>query len=343
MFPSRFHAAALLLCLGAAAQAPAPLRVCVTTPDLAALCSAVGGDDVAVTALVRGPEDAHFLLARPSMLRELSRAELLVDVGRELEIGWLPLLVDNARNAAILPGGRGRLVAGDAVRVLGLLPPSTDRSHGDVHASGNPHFLLDPLCGLQVAAAIEARLAELRPQRAAAFAEGRQRLRREIAIAMVGEAVAGRYGFDAEGLAKAFGKGTLDEVLSEHGDGDDVGGWFAAMRPFRGAPVVADHDLWPYFAERFGLRVVELLEPRPGVAPTTAHLGAVIEAMRRQQVTAILTAPYFAPRHAEFVAERTGARVAKLAHQVGALRGCDTYVAFVEHNVRELAAALGPR
>lgn len=329
-------ALALLLASSGAAQH----AVVTTTPDLASLCRAVGGDLVAVESLARGPEDPHFVDARPSMLRALRAAELLVEVGRELEIGWLSVLVDNARNGAILPGQQGRIDASVAVRALGVPTGPIDRSQGDVHGRGNPHFLIDPLCGLQVAALLRDRFGALWPAQRATLDANFTGFRRRLAIAMVGEVVAEAYDHDAERLALAFAAGRLEGVLQEHGDRRDLGGWFAAMAPFRGAPLVADHDIWPYFAERFGVRVVGFLEPRPGIAPTTTHLDEVAATMRAEQVRVILSSPFFAPQHAERLAKATGAAIVRMQHQCGARAGTEDYVAFVDANVRSLAAAL---
>ncbi len=314
--------------------------VVATTPDLASLCRSVGGDAVTVVSLARGPEDPHFVDARPSMLRALRSAEVLVEVGRELEIGWLSVLVDNARNGAILAGQKGRIDASAAVRVLGVPTGPVDRSQGDVHGRGNPHFLADPLCGLQVASLLRDRFAAMWPAEHEAFAANFAAFRRGLAVAMVGETIAAKYDHDAERLALAFAAGRLETVLREQGDARDLGGWFAAMAPFRSAPLVADHDVWPYFAERFGLRVVGFLEPRPGIAPTTAHIDEVAAKMRTERVRAILASPFFAPQHAERVAKATGAMVVPMLHQCGAKEGVDDYIAFVDSNVRTLAAAL---
>lgn len=330
----------LLAALAAAQQQPEPLRVCATTPDLGALVAAVGGERVAVTTLVRGPEDPHFLEARPSMVKALAKAEVLVEVGLELEIGWLPVLVDNARNGAVLAGAPGRIVAADAVSKLGVPAGPVDRSHGDVHAGGNPHFLTDPCRGLQVATLVAQRLAAVRPADKDWFAARLRAFRERLAVALVGKEVAALYEHDAERLGALFAADRLRDVLGEHGDAGKLGGWCAALQPFRGARVVVDHDLWPYFLERFGLATAGCCEPRPGIAPTSAHLESLIAAMRRDQIGVILASPFFAPQHGELLVRKTGARLAPVAHQCGGRPGTDDYIDFVDHNVRALVAAL---
>jgi ABC-type Zn uptake system ZnuABC Zn-binding protein ZnuA len=335
-----------LLCLAftcwcaSVVRAQEPHAVCATTPDLAALCRAVGADHVEVTCFVKGPEDPHFLEARPSMVRAASKAAALVEVGRDFEIGWLPLLVDNSRNGAIQAGQPGRIVAGDAVRKLVVPTGPVDRSLGDVHAGGNPHFLADPLCGLQVAQLLRDRFTALWPTEQVAFATNFTAFRDRLAVAMVGAEVAKRYGHDAEKFATLFPSGKLEAVLEKQGDLGELGGWFGAWRKLRGGAVVADHDLWPYFAERFGIEVIGFFEPKPGVAPTTAHLTELIGRMRARDVHAILSASYFDPKHAELVARTTGASIAAMAHQPGAQVATDDYLAFVDYNVRTLAGAL---
>jgi len=322
------------------AQESEPLHVCATTPDLGALAREVGGDAVTVTVFTNGSEDPHFLEARPSMIRELNRADALIEVGLELEIGWLPLLVDNARNGKVLRGASGRIDASTVIPKLEVPATTVDRSSGDVHPGGNPHYGSDPLCGLRVAALLRDRFSDLRPESRERFAANYGSFRDRLCEAMVGNEVAKLYDHDAEKLGVLFARGKLRDLLRAQGDLDQLGGWFHRMLPFHGAKVVADHNLWPYFADRFGLVVIGFFEPKPGIAPTTAHLERLIERMRAEQVRVVLSAPYFAPQHAEFVARATGAKIAPVAHQVGSRAGTDGYIAFVDHNVRVVAEAL---
>jgi zinc/manganese transport system substrate-binding protein len=315
-------------------------EVVATTADVAALCRAIGGAEVHVTTLANAAEDPHFVDARPSMLRACADAEVLVEIGRELEIGWLPVLVGQSRNGRIQPGAPGRIDVSAAVRALGVPAAGTDRSGGDVHFGGNPHFLSDPLCGLQVARLLRDRFAALWPAAADQLNANLGTFRHQLAVAMVGATLAPLYDDDAEKVATLFGAGKLAAVLSAQGDRDRLGGWFGLLLPLRGRTVVADHDLWPYFTERFGLQMVGFFEPIPGVAPTTSHLRELIDQMRERHVTAILSTPYFAPEHAELVARATGAAIVAMAHQPGAAPGTDDYIAWIGHNVQQLAAAL---
>jgi ABC-type Zn uptake system ZnuABC Zn-binding protein ZnuA len=330
------------VCSQQPAAAPAPHAVVATTPDLAALCRAIGGERCAVTTFVPGPQDPHYLDPRPAMLYAMQKAELLVETGRELESGWLPVLIRNSRNQSAQPGQIGHLDASRVVRALNVPTASIDRSAGDLHMNGNPHYLLDPLCGLQVAALLRDRMTALWPAERTTFAQNFTAFRDRLAVAMVGKELAALYEHDAEQLAIAFGKGTLAAALKEQGDLDRLGGWFGALLPLRGSKVVVDHDLWPYFAERFGLTVFGYLEPRPGMTPSTGHLTQLIERMQGAQVRTVLAATYFPVQYARSVQKATGAGIAPMAHQPGARADTDDYIAFVDYNVRTLVAALAP-
>jgi ABC-type Zn uptake system ZnuABC Zn-binding protein ZnuA len=333
------------LCLiggNALAQGDArPLRVAVTTPDLGSLVQEIGGDQVAVTVFAKGTEDPHFVEAKPSFIKTLSEADLFVEGGMEGEMGWAPVLLQNARNANVLPGARGFLDASTVITPLDVPTGPVDRSMGDVHPAGNPHYLPDPINGLRVARLIRDRLIELRPERQRYFEERYANFRQRLGAALAGEALAKKY--DVEKLAVLFEAGKLSDFLKSQGEESLLSGWFGLMLPYRGAKVVSDHNTWSYFARRFGISVIGFLEPKPGLPPTTKHLNALIETMRDQGVKVILANPYFDPRFAQFVAERTGAQVVSMAHQVGARPGTNDYIAMIDYDVRQLAGALRGR
>lgn len=329
---------AALVSLPSASAFAEPLRVFTTTPDLADLVREVGGDRVSVSAMIRGRDDPHFAEARPSFIKELSQADLFVQVGLELEVGYVPLLTQNARNARVLPGASGFLDASRAIVPLDVPTSPVDRSMGDVHAAGSPHYLLDPVRGVEVAGLVAARLAELRPEDAEHFRSRLEVFRSRVAAAMVGEALAAKY--DAFKLAQLAEQGGLDAFLRGQGDREALGGWYAAMLPLAGSKVVDDHWMWTYFARRFGLVVVGHLEPRPGIPPSTSHLRGIVERMKADNVKALIASPYYDPRHAEMVATATGARVIELAHQTGGRDGADTWLSMVDYNVRTTAKVL---
>jgi zinc/manganese transport system substrate-binding protein len=337
---SKQRFAGILAAFVTAALAAAPagaagmLRLVATVPDLGSLAETVGGDDVSVTTLVKGPQDPHFIEARPSFIKAMHEADALVLVGLDLEIGWVPALLSSARNVAIRAGAPGHIDASRAIAPLGVPQGPVTRAMGDVHPYGNPHYLSDPINGLRVAALLRDRFSELRPDAAAAFAERYRRFAAEVATRLVGaEAVAGK---DPEEIVRAIEEGRADEVL-----GAAPGGWLGTLRGARGRPAVEDHRLWEYFARRFGVRPVATLEPFPGIAPTTRHLAEVVAEMERDHVDLILSSAYFDPRHANWVAERTGAKIVPLAHQAGSREGTGDYLAAIDYNVRSLANALG--
>lgn len=315
------------------------LQVCATVPDLGDLTREVGGNRVVVTVFAKGPEDPHFLEAKPGFIKTLSHADLLIEVGMDLETGWLPVLLKNARNSKVLMGANGHLDASAAIAPMDVPTGPVDRSMGDVHPAGNPHYLLDPMNGLKVARLIRDKLIELRPNAAQLFNDRFVSFQKRVGAALVGEKLAARYDF--EKLAALFQYGKLGAFLKDQKEETLLGGWFASMLPYYGTKAVADHNLWPYFASRFGISVIGFMEPKPGVSPTTRHLGELVAAMQKEGVKIILKSPYFDPKPAQFVAEKTGARVVRLVHQTGALEGTGDYIAMVNYNVRKLVEAPG--
>ncbi len=308
------------------------LEIVATIPDLADLARTVGGDAVSVVSLAKGPQDVHFVEARPSFIRKLHDADLLLAVGMELESGWLPPLLQAARNPRILPGGAGFLETSIAIVALEIPQTRVDRSMGDVHPFGNPHYLTDPLNGLRVAAAIRDRLSALRPADAEAFAARYEAFTDELVGRLVGPALAGHSTRDE--IVSAIETGRLAALVAA--SGAPLGGWLGQTQARGPRPAVEDHRAWVYFARRFGLDLVAALEPLPGIAPTTRHLSEVVAQMRRDQVSLILATPYLSRRHAEFVAEQTGARILDLAHQVDSRPGTGDYLSMVEYNVQQL-------
>jgi len=321
-----------LAVLAVARPAAADLHVVTTTTDLASLVTVVGGKAVDVLALVKGPQDPHFIEPRPSFIRKLHDADLFVLVGLDLEIGWAPVLLQSARNAAVQPGSRGYLDASVAVSPLEVPTGKADRSMGDLHAYGNPHYLTDPVNGVRVARLLRDRLATLDPAKEAEFAANERAFEDTIAQRLVGEALATELG--SEQVIALADEGRLQAELEKRGRTDALGGWLGAVRPHQGARALQEHRLWPYFARRFGLVLVGELEPLPGIPPTTRHLTEVVERARAEPVAGILSVSYFDPRHARWVSEKAGIPVIPMAHQPGAREGTDDYVATIDFNVR---------
>ena len=300
-----FRTPLTLLCgvalLTAATAPPRTLNVVATTPDLAVLAKAVGGDAVDVKSLAKPTEDPHFVDAKPSHILTLNRADVLIDGGAELELGWLPALLESSRNTRIAAGEPGRVSAAQGVKLIDV-PTSFDRSRGDLHGLGNPHFLLDPVNARLIAANIAQHLSAVDPDRAA----------------------------DYRANLKAF-LTVLDAKQIE---------WQTALAPFANAKIVTYHRDFVYLAERFKLDVIATLEPKPGIAPSPAHLAEVITAMKAQQVRVILVQTFQNRRTAETVARQTNGVVLDLSQQPGALPGTNTYVTMMDSIVRTLVKAL---
>jgi ABC-type Zn uptake system ZnuABC Zn-binding protein ZnuA len=329
----------LLLGLTAAPAAAPALHVCVTVPELSSLAKEVGGDYVQLSTFAKATEDPHFVEAKPSFIKTLSACDLYVQVGLELEVGWAPVLLQNARNAKILPGAPGYVDASSVITPVEIPTTPIDRSMGDVHPLGNPHYLSDPLNGLKVAALLRDKFSAQQPENTQYFTNRYMNFRQRMGAALVGESLSKKYEF--EKLALLFEHGKLDEFLQSQGESALLGGWLALMNHHLGAKVVADHNMWPYFARRFGVMVIGFLEPKPGIPPSTAHLNALVQTMKVSGVKAVLAAAYYDPRYANFIAEHTGAKIAMMANQAGARPGTEEYLSMVDFNVQQIAGALG--
>ena len=289
---------ALAFCL---TSASAKLNVVTTLPDFGALAREIGGDKVDVSTMAKPTEDPHFVDARPSFVVQLRDADILIDGGAELEIGWLPPLLQNARNPKIEVGKPGRVQASQGVRLMNV-PTSATRAAGDVHALGNPHFIVDPIIAKTVAQHIAQAFSAVDAPNAAAY--------------------------DAN--YKKF-EAAINAKLQE---------WGAAMLPFKGQNVVAYHDSWVYFAHRFGVNIDTFLEPKPGIPPSPSHLAEVIEKMKAQKIKAIIIEPFHDRKIAEKVAGATGAKVVEFAQYPDALPGTDSYVKLIDRLIANLSAAL---
>jgi ABC-type Zn uptake system ZnuABC Zn-binding protein ZnuA len=317
------------------------LNVCCTIPDFGRLVQEVGGNQVSVTVFAKATEDPHFLEARPSFVKALSQADLLVHAGMQLELGWMPPVLQGARNGNVLAGARGNLDCSTAIQPLEVPQGRVDRAMGDVHPGGNPHYWTDPLNGLRVAGLIRDKLVELRPDQKTYFEDRYDSFARRLAAMMVGDGLAKQYSVEQlPKLALLFQHGKLGGFLKEQDQDKLLGGWYGMLLPHVGSKIVDDHSMWPYFARTFGLRVVAHMEPKPGIAPTTQHLGEVVALMKRENVRVILASAYYDPRHARFVASQSGAQVVYAANLAGARPGTENYLAAVDYNVRELLKAL---
>jgi zinc/manganese transport system substrate-binding protein len=271
-------ASALVALAGAMpARAQDKVRIVATLPVLAELAKAVGGDRVEVRAIASPVQDPHFVDAKPSYILAASRADVWIEAGMDLEVGWAPLVREGSRNARIQKGGEGFVDASTHVRKLDVPTGGVDRSRGDVHPYGNPHYWLDPLNAVPITADIALALSRVDPANAGYYTDRRR-------------------AFLAE----------LDRRM---------GGWRSRMAPLRGVPIVSYHQSWEYLARRFGVEVVGKLEPKPGIPPSPSHLARLIQQMRSRRAKLILVEPYYETKNPQLVSRETGATVVELRNQ----------------------------
>ena len=290
------------------------LNVVTTTSDLAAIARIVGGDKAEVMSLATGKEDPHHIAAKPSYMMAVRKADLWIRTGMELEIGYEPLILDGSRNTRIRIGTRGHLDASTGVIRLEVPTQKIDRSMGDIHPQGNPHYMLDPLNGRIVAKTIAARMAELKPEHASYFNERLKAFRLELDKRMFGPELVEKIGGGK--LWALVLKGKLDQVLKQPGM-PVLGGWLGTMRPHAGTKVIPYHRNWSYFFHRFGLVVPIEVEPKPGIPPSTVHLSRVLQQVKQTPPRAILRAAYQDPKAADWLHDRSGIPVIELPYTVG--------------------------
>jgi zinc/manganese transport system substrate-binding protein len=300
----RTYIVAALAALVLSAPAAAQLKVVTSTTDLADIAKEVGGSKVQVTHVSEGYQDPHFAEAKPSFVLQLRKADIFAFVGLDLEIGWMSLLVQGARNPKVSPGGKGYLDVSQAINVLDRARGRVDRSQGDVHALGNPHYWLDPENGRRIARLYQRKFSELDPKNAAAY--------------------------DAN--TKAFETRLNAAELA----------WKPRLAEIKNKPVVAYHTSWKYLAEYTGMNIVGFMEPKPGVPPSPSHLAGLILQMRRTGAKAIIMEPFYNRKDADFVASKTGAKVIILPPSVGGLRGkkLDDYIELMKYDIDVVANAV---
>jgi len=280
----------------------AKLKVVATTPDIAAIAQAVGADQVEITTLVRPTEDPHFIDPKPSFVVKLNRADALIEGGAELEAGWLPPLLQRAGNPRLSTGAPGRIQANKGIEMMDV-PAALDRSKGDIHPSGNPHFLIDPLNAVSFAGNLAEAFGRIDPPNAAVYRANAEKFAAEIKAGMER--------------------------------------WKKAFEPFKGETVVGYHNSWVYFGRRFGLKIDLFLEPKPGLPPSPGHLAQVIEQMKTRKTRVIIVDRYLDRRTAEAVASRTGAKTVEVSHYPGGVKGTEGgYIQLMDYLVKSISAAL---
>jgi zinc/manganese transport system substrate-binding protein len=296
-------AAIIAFLLGSTAvEAQSKLNVVTTTEDLAAIAREVGGDHITVESIARGYQDPHFVEAKPSFILKMQKADILILVGRDLEIGWLPPLIQQSRNSKVQVGAEGYLDASLQARILEIPQGQITRAEGDVHPLGNPHYWLDPENGKIIARAIFDKFARMRSNDRAYF---EQRLN------------------------------DFTNRLNEAGKR-----WADLMAPYKGIKVVTYHRSFPNFAERFGLNVVGYVEPKPGIPPTPQHTLDLINDMKRMNVKLILVEPYFDLKTPNAIGRQTGAEVLVMPPSVGGVKEITDYFKLFDYDVNLLLGAI---
>jgi zinc/manganese transport system substrate-binding protein len=290
------------LLIAASSFAQSPLKVITATEDLASIAREIGGDRITVESLARGYQDPHYVEAKPSFILKLQKADLLIAVGRELEIGWLPPLIQQSRNSKVQPGAQGYLDASEKARILDIPTGQITRAMGDVHPLGNPHYWLDPENGKIIGQGIAQKLSELRPNDRAYFT-----------------------------MRLADFTSRLDAAEKR---------WQAMMAPYKGTKIVTYHNSFPNFAERFGLSVAGFVEPRPGIPPTPQHTLDLINDMKRQNIKLVLVEPYFDLKTPVSIGRATGAEVLVVPPSVGGVKEAADYFKLFDYDINLLVDAI---
>jgi len=291
---------ALSLLIAASVRAESKIKVVTTLPDLKSIAEIIGGDKVDVFAIATGFQNPHFVDPKPSYILKLAKADMFITVGLDLETGWAPPLLNSARNAKIQKGGEGYVDASTDIPLL-QVPTSLNRAEGDIHIYGNPHYWLDPLRAKTIAQTICKALVRISPENQDLF----------------------------EANLKSFNE-KLDAKAKQ---------WITKLAPYKGSKIIAYHNEWVYFEQRFGLEIVDFLEPKPGIPPTGNQLVRVIGEIKQNKIKVIITSPYFTTDSADLVARQTGAKVVVLATSVGAEDQITNYFDLIDYNVNKLVDA----
>ena len=280
--------ALLLLALVNSGPALARLNIITTTTDLAAITEAVGGDNVKVRSLTPGTRDPHFSQAKPSMIRLVHKADLLIFIGAELETGWLPTLVQSSRNRRLIPESPAYLDVSAHINLLDKIDGTVNRSMGDVHAAGNPHYWLDPANGLAIADAIEQHLSTLDPKHV-------QKYKANLLLF----------------------KQTLNAKIVQ---------WQKAMQPLQHTKIITYHTSYNYLAKAFNLDIRENVEPKPGIAPSAKHIARLVNTIKQEKIPYLLIEPYYEKRSSKLLNEKTGIEIKTIPQSVRATEDIKSYI-----------------
>ncbi|HSU27317.1 MAG TPA: metal ABC transporter substrate-binding protein [Chitinophagaceae bacterium] len=292
---------AFLLGIFSQARAGGKIKVVTTLTDLRSIAELIGGDKVSAMSIATGYQNPHFVDPKPSYIINLSSADLFVTVGLDLETGWSPSLLSSSRNTKIQKGAPGYVDASVGVGLL-QVPSVANRAEGDIHIYGNPHYWMDPLNGKVIARNIANGLERVDP-------DNKQ--------------------FYENNLSAFFKK--IDDKMKE---------WQAKMAPFKGAKIIAYHNEWVYFENRFGLNIVDFMEPKPGIPPSPSQLVKVIKEVKADNIKVIISSPYFTTTSSDVVARQTSVKVLTIATSVGAFDGVKSYFDLFDYDINQIVANL---
>jgi zinc/manganese transport system substrate-binding protein len=295
------RSALLFLGVLAAFPAQAKLKVLTTIQTFASVAKEIGGDKIEVASLSKGSQDPHFIDAKPSLSSILSKADMLIYAGLDLETGWLPTLLTSASNSKIASGADGDFDASKFIKVTDVVA-SADRSLGDIHPAGNPHYFTDPRQMLKVAKAMSERFAKIDSANASTYAAG----------------------------YKAFDK-KISAKITE---------WEKKMAPYKGAKIVTYHKSWTYMINWLGFSAVGYVEPKPGITPDPKYLASLVSTMKTEGVKVVLSESYYNPKVAKLVAEKAGAKLLSLPANVGGSTVAKDYASMIDDILNQLETNL---
>ena len=277
------------------------IKVVTTTTDMKSIAELIGGNKVSVSSIATGYQNPHFVDPKPSYIISLSKADMYVTVGLDLETGWSPQLLTSSRNTRIQKGAAGYVDASEGINLL-QVPSSVNRSEGDIHIYGNPHYWLDPYNGKVIARNIANGLERIDPANKSVY----------------------------EANLKSFNE-KIDIKMKE---------WLLKMAAYKGAKIIAYHNEWVYFETRFGLQIVDFMEPKPGIPPSPSQLVKVIKEVKANSIKVIISSPYFTTSSSDVVSKQTGAKELTLATSVGAFDAVKNYFDLFDYNINQLTAVL---
>lgn len=331
----------LILFTFSASLSAEQLKVCATVPELGALAKEIGGNRVSVTTFVRPQEDPHYIDARPSFIRAMNEADVYIQLGMELEIGYAPILLQQSRNFDIQIRQPGFIDASTVITARDVPQVQVDRSLGDVHPMGSPHYTTDPAAGLLIADLIRRRFKRIDPAGSSVYDANYKKFEKELSDRLFGSALSARVASQRLKMAELLHRGgyrNFMAFLRKNGLTNQVGGWLKQLEPVRSQKYVGDHRAtWAYFASTFGLTIPYNMEKVAGVEPSTSHLAKLAEWMKQDNVRYILSSAYYHPRYANFLAEKSGAKILPMANQVDSREGTSTYIDFIDYNVSLVA------